>query len=208
MGSVQKKMEVNKSNGYSFELFNNHNVSPVKTEFANRQNVSFRRRCRSECLQMTPIIGIPIEIPNKIYETRSHFTNMLSKPNIRRSSTTEKRNMNEKRLVNKDHIKENLKSKSAKSYGPEIYDIRESYIREIELLKDRPTNISSQKLSESQTSLDQFNHKNSLHSELYKRRIRTRTRSESEPHEIYNSKPNNTFDNNVRDDVSIIKLNM
>lgn len=195
-------MEVNKSNGFSFELFNNYNVSPVKSDYANRQNVSFRRRCRSECLQMTPIIGIPIEIPNKVYETRSNFPNVLNKPNIRRSST-EKRSVTDKRIINKDHIKENLKSMSAKSNGPEIYDIRESYIREIELLKDRPTNISSQKW-ESQTSLDQINNKHRLHNEFYKRRVRTRTRSESEPHEIYNSKPINTFENNVRDEVSLI----
>lgn len=199
-------MEVNKTNGYSYELFNsniNPNASPIKSEYSKTQNVTFRRRCRSECLQMTPIIGIPLEISSRVCETRCNTNNigLLNKSNMRRTST-DKKNLIDKKSM-KDHTKENLTSTISKSSSPDIYDIRESYIREIELLKDIPTNVTSQKRSEYQTGLDQGMHKNRFHSEFYKRRVRTRTRSESEPHEIYNTKPTNSIDNNLRDDVSI-----
>lgn len=188
-------MEINK-NGVGGTLYENYTQNSIKT--ATQQGATsphqqqhkvtiHRRRCRSESLQIPSLPG-QTSNKNKAAQQQMNGTKKLF-PII-------EQNGRGRSCSGKDNIKENILQSPAlinfeglSGKGPEISDLKEAYLNDMELYKEHVKN-------------NHFNHKNNHVLDFDKlfdnHKRRARTRSESEPHEIYHTKYNQNLGNNER----------
>lgn len=181
-------MEINK-NGVGGTLYeSNYTQNSIKTATPQgaasphqhqQHKVTVRRRCRSESLQ---IPSLPGHTSNKNKNNMSSVAQQQINGTKKLFPIIEQNGRG--RSSGKDNIKENILQSSAllnfevlSGKGPEISDLKEAYLNDMELYKEHVKN-------------SHFNHKNVLDfDKLFdNHKRRARTRSESEPHEIYHTK--------------------
>lgn len=186
-------MEINK-NGVGGTLYeSNYTQNSIKTATTQgatsphqhqQHKITVRRRCRSESLQIPSLPG----------QTSNKNKNNINSVAQQQMNGTKKlfpiieQNGRGRSCSGKDNIKENILQSSAllnfevlSGKGPEISDLKEAYLNDMEMYKEHVKN-------------SHFNHKNNHVLDFDKlfdnHKRRARTRSESEPHEIYHTKYN------------------
>lgn len=183
-------MEVNK-NGVGGTLYeSNYTQNAIKsatpqvstTPHQQHKVTTTRRRCRSESLQIPSLTG---QNSNKNKNNMS-LTGQQQLNGTKKLFPIIEQNGRGRSCSGKDNIKENILQSSAllnfevlSGKGPEISDLKEAYLNDMELYKEHVKN-------------SHFNHKNNQVLDFDKlfdnHKRRARTRSESEPHEIYHTK--------------------
>lgn len=185
-------MEINK-NGVGGTLYEtNYTQNSIKSAATQgttsphqqQHKVTIRRRCRSESLQIPSLTG---QTSNK-NKNNINLTAQQQMNGTKKLFPIIEQNGRGRSCSGKDNIKENILQSSAllnfevlSGKGPEISDLKEAYLNDMELYKERVKN-------------SHFNHKNNQVLDFDKlfdnHKRRARTRSESEPHEIYHTKYN------------------
>lgn len=206
-------MEVNKPNVYICEpaFHNNHSANAKSGSAKTRPHVTLRRRCRSECLQMIPVLGATPTLLNVDQNpTSTDDRSLQNKATNRRTIFTKSNNHNGSMQHNnhsqqpqKNHTKENMLLDLLNS--SQTQNIHEGYLCDLEKYKEKQMTLNlttNGKLGNKKSTEKSYLNGDSFSTDPNKRRVRTR--SESEPHEIYNTKYSVTAENRrTYEDVSL-----
>lgn len=206
------------------------NASSTQNGLQTPQKIS-RRRCRSECLTTAPSLCLQIERYNlKHKEPSEHYAIKSAQQSLRNSYSIKASHQmkiaeiyaNGNEFVGKMNGdgfgrhsgKESLSKENGVSNGhshvthhdktPEIVDLKDLYLQEMEVYKDRVNGICSNGFRQHPVSAhhhrysaergmikNDFGYFNPRNSVFDANRRRIRARSESEPHELYTVAANN-----------------